>query len=219
MSQPEQLKYETFNAIKFSQQCSGDFILANQDCVKRDELQRFIQSGFAREYNANVREFMPRLMAVDTFGLKAVLGLRSAREPLFIEQYLDYPVEGYFAKQAPLSRTEILEIGNLVSHNRLHTTRLFMLTAISAIDSGFRFLVFSATGNVARLLSAYGLPLTRLQIADGKKLGDKQRYWGSYYQTDPQVMALDLSDVTRLCAKKPLMGRMLTQLSRHSFAL
>ena len=219
MSQSEQLKYQTYNEVNFSQQCSGDFVLANQDCVKREELQSFIQSGFAREYNANVREFMPQLMAVDAQGIKAVLGLRCAAEPLFIEQYLDHPVETYFSEHAPLSRNEILEIGNLVSHNRLHTTRLFMLTAISAIESGFRFLVFSATGNVAKLLSAYGLPLTLLQMADGKKLGDEQRNWGSYYQTDPQVMALDLSDVTQLCAKQPLMGRMQTQLSRHSFAL
>ena len=219
MSPTEQAKYETNNALKFLQQCSGDFILANQDGVKREQLQRFIQSGFARQYNANVREFMPQLIAVEAFGLKAVLGLRSAREPLFIEQYLDQPIEKYFTEHAPLSRTEILEVGNLVSHNRLHTTRLFMLTAISAIDSGFRFLVFSATGNVAKLLSGYGVPLTLLKIADGKKLGDKQRNWGSYYQTDPQVMALNLADVIQLCAKKPLMGRMLSQLSRHSFAL
>ncbi|MFT5676026.1 MAG: hypothetical protein ACI808_001962 [Paraglaciecola sp.] len=219
MSQTEQLKYETYNAVKSPQECSGDFILANENCAKRGELQCFIQSGFAREYNANVSEFMPQLMAVESLGIKAVLGLRSAREPLFIEQYLDDPIENCFAENAPVSRTEILEIGNLVSHNRLHTTRLFMLTAISAIESGFRFLVFSATGNVAKLLNAYGLPLTLLQIADGNKLGDKQGNWGSYYQTDPQVMALDLSNVTQLCAKNPLMGRMLTQLSRHSFAL
>ena len=32
--------------------------MANEDCVKREELQRFIQSGFAREYNADVREFL-----------------------------------------------------------------------------------------------------------------------------------------------------------------
>jgi len=219
MSQPEQAKYEANNAITFLEQCSGDFILANQDGVKREQLQRFIQSGFAREYNANIHEFMPQLMAVEAFGLKAVLGLRSAKEGLFIEQYLDQPIETYFTEHAPLSRTEILEVGNLVSDNRLHTTRLLMLTAISAIDSGFRFLVFNATGNVAKLLSGYGLPLTLLQIADGKKLGDKQHHWGSYYQTDPQVMALDLSNVTLLCAKSPLMGRMKTQLSRHSFAL
>ena len=219
MSQAVLLKYEAYNTLKSSQQCSGDFILVKHNGVKREELQRFIQSGFAREYKANVQEFMPQLMAVDAFGLKAVLGLRCATEPLFIEQYLNDPVEKYLAKQTPLLRTEIVEIGNLVSQNRLHTTRLFMLTAISAINSGKRFLVFSATSNVAKLLSAYGLPLTLLRKADGKKLGDKQRYWGSYYQSDPQVMALDLSDVSHLCEKEPLMGRMLTQLSRHSFAL
>jgi hypothetical protein len=219
MHQVEQVNHEFTASSLVSQQSAGDFILANASASKRAELEQFVQSGFASVYDARVSEFMPYLLAVEAPELKAVLGLRSAAQPLFIEQYLDCPIEDYFDKQLPISRNEILEIGHLVSHSREHTTRLFMVTAISAIDSGFCFLVFSATDTVAKLLSGYGLALHHLKKVDGGRLGDKQRSWGSYYQTAPQVMALKLSYVTKLCEQNPLMGRMKEQLSRHSFEL
>jgi hypothetical protein len=186
--------------------------LIDRQSERRGEFEHFVHRVFAANYAAQVTQLMPQLIAVETNQIQAVLGVRSGTHNLFVEHYLEKSIEQYLTFQDSVSRSQILEIGNLVSINCRHTPRLFMLTALSAIDSGFRYFVFSATNHVAALLKSFNLPLTYLQDADGSKLGDKVNNWGSYYQTSPQVFALDLNHVFVLCQNNDLLVQLYSEL-------
>src|SRR3989304_9980709 len=66
----------------------------------RGAAEAFIHSHYAQAYGADVRHFLPRLMVLhaDDGELLATLGFRRARnDRLFLEQYLDMPVEPQLA--------------------------------------------------------------------------------------------------------------------------
>jgi len=70
--------------------------VSNIDAADRREVEQFIHDVFAQTYGANVQHFMPELVALrdETGELVAAFGLRkAANSPLFLEQYLDAPIE------------------------------------------------------------------------------------------------------------------------------
>lgn len=84
----------------------------------RATLEGFIKTIFKRAYGAEIKQFMPRLMSLtdQDCGLLAVCGLRQANSgPLFLEHYMDQPVENLLSERTglPIRREAIVEIGNL----------------------------------------------------------------------------------------------------------
>ena len=60
----------------------------------RTSVESFIQSVYASSYGATIREFAPQLVCLKANGkVIAAAGYRLATEPLFLERYLDRPVE------------------------------------------------------------------------------------------------------------------------------
>jgi hypothetical protein len=83
----------------------------------RREVEQFVREAFRLAYGADVRHFMPSLMTLrnDEGTLLAALGLRCAGDaPLFLEQYLDRPIESVLAEAAavPVDRIRLTEVGN-----------------------------------------------------------------------------------------------------------
>ena len=86
----------------------------------RAEVQAFVQGIYAKRYGAHITEFAPVLLALRDAqgGLVAAVGYRcAALEPLFLERYLDIPVEqALLGASAPSSaRRDMVEVAHLVA--------------------------------------------------------------------------------------------------------
>jgi hypothetical protein len=83
----------------------------------RAAVEAYIAQKFAETYGARIQSFLPQLLSLHNNGaLGAALGLRRAGSgALFLEQYLDRPVQQLLAEAAgqPVARADIVEIGNL----------------------------------------------------------------------------------------------------------
>ncbi len=165
----------------------------------RQELEAFVARAFSARHEAHIRSFMPELVSFsDSQGqIKAVAGLREAgRERLFLEQYLEIPIESAIASvtgTAP-SRAEIVEVGNLATHSRWDAMRAATSLPGLLLARDFRWIVFTATAAVQQILKGLGAPLTELARAESHRLSDDGDYWGRYYATDPRVFAGYLPD-------------------------
>ncbi|WP_100642863.1 thermostable hemolysin [Alteromonas facilis] len=181
--------------------------------IDREEAEHFIQEGFKRAYNATVSVTMPWILAINNGAFKAALGIRPATDTLFLEQYLDNPVEQYLASTRQIQRSHIAEIGHLYSNSNKFTLPLFLTTAVSLFTNEYKYMVFSATEHVLQLISRAGIPHTFLSNADPARLNTASDNWGSYYDTKPKVVAVSLLDVMAVVNNHPLYARMFEQLS------
>ncbi|MCF4997184.1 thermostable hemolysin [Pseudomonas syringae] len=159
---------------------------------ERDVFEAFIQQRFRKAHGADIRLFMPELFGVrDADGaLCAVAGVRRAHlEPLFLERYLDEPIEPLISAAAdrPVERSAIVEVGNLAANDtgsaRLSIIAITYLLAMG----GLEWVAF--TGNIGLVNSFHrlGLKPVTLCAADPGRLGDDRHSWGSYYESKPWV--------------------------------
>lgn len=161
----------------------------------RDAAERFIHDHYAAAYGADVRHFLPRLMVLrdDSESLVAALGFRRARtETLFLERYLGLPVDAALSlrlgRYSP--RSGMIEVGNLVT-GRAGGAR-WLIAALTAYlkAAGYEWAVFTAVRQLRNAFTRLGVELVPLGRADKSRLSaGEQARWGSYYDTDPLVMA------------------------------
>ncbi|WP_281557148.1 thermostable hemolysin [Thalassomonas sp. RHCl1] len=164
---------------------------------ERNKVERFISEGFRQTFNAQIDNFLPAIITIKRKGdIKAALGIRSARTPLFIEQYTKTPVQELaFFKQNNVKRSSIAEIGNLYSSSSRFTISLFLTMGVSLYLNGYSHLVFAGTKQVVDLLNSTGSETHFLCHADKDALQNEQNSWGSYYQAEPEVVAVDLFQI------------------------
>lgn len=161
----------------------------------RSEVERFIHHSFHQAYGAQVKHYMPELMSLrsDAGQLMGALGLRRARDDkLFLEQYLDGPVEQLLAAKInrPVGRDGIVEVGNLAVSGA--GGGRWLITALTAYlyASHEKWVVFTAGPVLCNAFSRMGLELVELGDADPARLkSDELDAWGSYYAQKPRVMA------------------------------
>ncbi len=187
------------------QQLSGLELIHPQHPA-RAGAEHFVAAGFERFHDATVKHYMPGLFVLADEGISACLGVRPASERLFLEQYLDVPVEEALGGPQ-VKRSQIAEIGNLVSNSRHATVQLFIAVATVLHRVGYQQMVFCATRRVATILKLIGAPLKPVVEADGRRLGDSLPEWGRYYDHQPTVMHLNLADVVSLVQASPLLSR------------
>ncbi|MBK3868479.1 thermostable hemolysin [Pseudomonas stutzeri] len=161
---------------------------------RRAALEAFIHQRFAEHYGARVTHFMPCLLGLhaEDGTVQGAVGLRSAqRRPLFLERYLDQPIEQAVRQRCgrQVERAQIVEVGNLAAFGNASARLLIVALTDLLVAQGFRWVVF--TGTPALLNSFQRLALTPLPLglADPARMGDELADWGSYYASRPQVMA------------------------------
>jgi hypothetical protein len=163
----------------------------------RAAVEAYITRRFARCHGARVASFLPHLLSVEQAGgCVGALGLGAAGGvPLFLEQYLDAPVEAAVASamRQPVERAQVVEIGNLATSSRRAGQVLITLLIEALRGAGFRWLVFTATRQVRALVQDLGFALDTLAAAEPARLGGASAAWGRYYETEPWVMAGDLA--------------------------
>lgn len=131
---------------------------------------------------------------------QAVVGFRRADAgPLFLEAYLERPVEAVLAARfdRPVTREQVVELGDHASHRPAATVALWRESA-AALDGQADFAVAVLTRPLRVMFARLGLPLVELAPARVEALGEAGAAWGRYYQTDPVVCAGDIANCRTL---------------------
>ncbi|MFV8783993.1 thermostable hemolysin [Microbulbifer sp. SA54] len=189
------------------------FQLTNTADGERLALECYIAHCFADAYGANVKSFLPLLLAYGEGGdFRSALGLRRADSgTLFLEQYLDEPVESRLSAAAgmPVARAQVVEIGNLVSSARGSSRMLFLMLAELMVAADLSWAIFTATPEVHRLLQKLTDNQLSLCRADGARLGTALADWGTYYDTRPVVTAINVAAERERLLQRPLVNELL----------
>jgi hypothetical protein len=164
----------------------------------------FIQTRFAAVHGARAPVGYARFMSRMRSGQHgAALGFRRASEGrLFLEAYLDGPVEQLLAQRLgwQVQRARIVEIGSLAANSPQELIKLWCSAACELIeDSDVGVAVL--TRRLRVMLRRIGITLHELAPALPDRLGAAGAEWGSYYSNDPVVCAGELADARRQLAK------------------
>jgi hypothetical protein len=157
----------------------------------RGEVEAFIRRVYADHFGARVRQFAPTLVSLREGGaITAAAGYRSGAQPLFLERYLDGPVERLLAGpcEAP-ARERIFEVGHLAAQQPGEGRRLIPHLARHLEQLQVQWVVSTATQELRRIFTRLGVRPVTLGAADPARLGEGARDWGSYYAHHPLVLA------------------------------
>lgn len=174
-------------------------------CRERDperaEVESFIHDVYARRYGAQVHQFAPVLAFLrDATGIIAAAGYREAQgSPLFLERYLDAPVETLLAcgnSVAP-ARRSIVEVGHLAATRAGEGRRLILMLGVHLAQQEFQWVVSTLTHELRQLFLRIGVTPLTLGVAHPDALGDEAIHWGSYYEHSPLVLAGHLPQAMR----------------------
>lgn len=163
-----------------------------RDDPEREEVERFIAGVYRRHYGARIANWAPTLVAVRIDGrLAAAAGYRHARESLYVEHYLDAPVEQLIAAQSGerVRRDEVVEVGHFASTHAGEGRRMLLRLARHLAEAGCTWVASTATQELRDLLACLGLAPCALAIADPRRLGADAGDWGRYYDHAPVVVA------------------------------
>lgn len=160
--------------------------------LERENVETFIRDIYANAYGANIQIHYPVLMSVrdGTGKILAATGFRpAASEPLFLEQYLEQPVE----KVLSTPRSRIVEIGNLASAGKGASLFLFAALAAYLHHQGYSKAVVTSTDFLEKRFTQMGLSPRRHAPADPSFLLSGTESWGTYYDTNPHVLSGDIA--------------------------
>jgi hypothetical protein len=172
------------------------------DGPERREIEAFLDGIYAEKYGATLSSHYPHfLCARDRAGqLCAVIGFRFLRHhDAFLQQYLDEPVETAVARVVgrPVARMQIVEMGSFASTG-VGVVGLFAELARHLQASGANYAVATSTRRLQRCFRSLGMETQSIAPADPGRLPDGGASWGTYYGTNPEVVA---GDITTACAR------------------
>ena len=184
-------------ALAQSESTTSSFGIAGTGHPQRKTVEAFIAQRFLAMHGAQITVFMPQLLALfdDQGAVQAAVGMRDAGcERLFLEYYLDHPVEQVIAERAAppevtVARDRVVEIGNLASINRHASRRLFKLLARRLSVENYQWAVFTGCSSLQRMFATIGIETLNLGRALQSRLPGDQQTWGGYYEDNPQVVA------------------------------
>lgn len=168
---------------------------------ERIGVERFIAEIFQRQYNARVHHYLDVLIGVrDPEGQwVAALGFSPlTNKRAFLEQYLDAPVEKLIRSRTTdglggsVSRWDVVEFGNLAAI-RPGASRAAILQMTQWLYlRRIRWVVFTATRHIQNSFARLNYNPVPIAYANPDRLIGAAADWGSYYDTDPQVMFGDV---------------------------
>ncbi|ASD69527.1 thermostable hemolysin [Pseudoalteromonas piscicida] len=189
---------------------------ANKTCGARGELEHAIHSGFAHAFGADIHEYYPLLSHLNYRQSDCFLGLRFAtKDALFVEQYLNCPVEQCLSMVA--ERSHIAELGNLFSTGRMATLSHFIVLTQALLESDIRYLVFTATKQVRALMKLCQVEVNKISLAHGTIASAKD--YGSYYQCAPMVCSVDLHQAQQVITNTEMYQHLLQGLKMEIASL
>ncbi|HUD40869.1 MAG TPA: thermostable hemolysin [Dokdonella sp.] len=177
---------------------TGAARLVGPDSPERAETEAFIAAVYRARYGAELTHFLPQLLAYrDVAGrLTAAVGWRGgAHGRLFVENYLDGHVEDALADALgrPVLRGSLVEVGNFAAVGAGDARAVIVDVTHLLHAAGLRWVLFTATRQLRNAFERLGLVPTPLAPARPDRLTDGGAHWGSYYQTQPQLMFGDIA--------------------------
>ena len=161
--------------------------------------ERFISQRFSESFGSRVEAFMPRLFTLRNRDgdICGAFGLRSASRKLFLEQYLDTPIEKTVAARAgrTVERQAIVEVGHFSGTFPGAVRALICLLTERLHREGFTWVVFTGTAGLRNAFSRLGLSPLDIQAATADRLPVEDRAaWGSYYDHSPRVLVGNIQE-------------------------
>ena len=160
----------------------------------REELETFIHERFESIHHADVHHYLPELIGLqDSHGrLIAAAGIRPASQgPLFLERYLDEPLEGVVSRLAgsAVGREQLVEVGNLAALSA--GSARVIITAVTWLLAArdLQWVAFTGASTLVNSFHRLGLEPTVIAEADPCRLNGELASWGSYYAQHPLVYA------------------------------
>ena len=159
----------------------------------RAAAETFISQRFAESYGSRIEAFMPRLFSVRNPAgeLCGAFGLRSASRNLFLEQYLDTPIEHVIASHAGsrIERRVIVEVGHFSGAFPGAVRAMIGLLTEHLHREGYEWVVFTGTAGLRNAFCRLGLFPLDIQAATADRIPAEERAaWGSYYEHAPRVL-------------------------------
>ena len=152
----------------------------------------FIQRRFLQAYGArpDLRP-LPLMVLVNDHGtLLAAVGVREAAlERLFLEDYLDQPVERALPEPGGC-RDNIMEIAHLAGVEAGVSRLLFAAMALWLEQCRMHWVVCTGTDQLRNGFQRMGIRVADLGSARPERLADGGDGWGCYYRHNPRVMAM-----------------------------
>ncbi len=182
-------------AFRFKDNMPSRVCNTQPDSPRRRIAEDFVHHCFREHYQADIQHFMPNLMSLsdDQDRLQAVLGFRHAEEsPLFLETYLDHPVEQMIAARAllPVDRSRLVEVGNLSVANPNITRWLFIALTGYLSTTQCEWVLFTIGPVLQNAFQRMGFSMIDLGEARCERLPEADRAaWGRYYDRKPRVLA------------------------------
>lgn len=145
-----------------------------------------IRHCYKRAFEADIRP------AYDTYvgqsGLAALGYTRAGEAPLFLERYLDQPIEAHASAvlNRQVARGSIVEIGNFAACSAMAILTLWGQAA-NDLGSGSEIAAATLTAPLRRMFARIGVPIIEIASARPESLGNDAAHWGSYYDQDPRV--------------------------------
>ncbi len=168
----------------------------------RAAVEDFIRGVYAEHYGADVRAFATTLVSLrDGDEIVAAAGYRRATEPLFLERYLDRPIERLLGTTRP-PRERIVEVGHLASRRAGEGRRLILELARHLGELNVQWVVSTLTEELRQVFARMGVQPVALGIADPARLGAEAADWGRYYDHRPLVLAGSLPLALRRLAPR-----------------
>jgi len=183
------------------------YALREHDGAQRARTERFISDCFLARFGSSINAFMPRLFSVedDKGATHGAFGLRSAAQRLFLEQYLDAPVDMLLSQVArqPVARNGIVEVGHFSGTFPGALRAMIELLIVHLYREGHEWVVFTGTVDLRNAFGRLGLTPIDLGAAEIDRLPPAQRdAWGSYYEHAPHVLAGRIQDgMDRIAAR------------------
>jgi hypothetical protein len=174
----------------------------------RPQVESTIRRVYAERFQARVKHFAPVLVSLhegegDDAHVAAAAGYRIATQPLFLETYLDQPVDELLARHgARPARERIVEVGHLAAARSGEGRRLILRLAEEFARLDVEWVVGTLTEELRQLFHRMGIAPIALGAADPSRLGAAAADWGSYYDHRPVVLAGNLAVALRRLGRR-----------------
>lgn len=178
----------------------------------RPDLQQFIADAYARAYGARVRHFARTLVGLGNPGTRwtAAVGYTLAgTDPLYLEQYLDQPIEVAVTERTgvPVRRDQLVEVSNLAAAGTGAAREIIVRMTTMLNRLGRSWVVLTATKALLNSFARLDIHPIPLAPADPRRLPDGGASWGTYYASQPRVVTASIPlGYARLAAGNHVFG-------------
>lgn len=204
--------------VTVAPQSTGNPVLELNEHVGADRaaVETFISQRFAESFGSHIEAFMPRLFSVRNREgvICGAFGLRSASRNLFLEQYLDAPIEQAIAAHAGVAveRRTIVEVGHFSGAMPGVVRAMIGLLTQHLHREGFEWVVFTGTTELRNAFFRLGLSPIDIQAASIDRLPPETRMaWGSYYDHAPRVLVGKILEGYQAMQPDPVSDRLATE--------